>query len=485
MLGSCSALLGWDEQTYMPRGGAEHRGEQLALLAGMVHERATDPILADRLASVESSEMISDPISVVAVNVREWRRAYNRATRLPRELVEELAKVTSLAQGIWVEAKALDDFPRFRPWLETIVGLKRREAECLGPSETPYDALLDEYEPGATSRELAALFASLKSELTPLVQSFAEVSKSVDTSMLKRDFPVDRQRYFGEFLASAVGFDFHRGRLDTTAHPFCSGIGPGDTRITTRFRPSSFPDAFFGILHEVGHALYDQGLDSQHYGTPMGEAVSLGIHESQSRLWENFVGRSMAFWQYAFPLARRAFPETLQGVGLEAFHRAVNHVEPSLIRVEADEATYNLHILIRFEIEHAMLQGDLAVADIPGAWNEAYRQTLGITPKTDAEGCLQDIHWSAGLIGYFPTYTLGNLYAAQFHDQADQELGGLAPLFAKGDFTPLLDWLRMKIHSQGQRYHSTDLVRNITGQSPTHKPLVEALKAKRRELETA
>ena len=283
-------------------------------------------------------------------------------------------------------------------------------------------------------------------------------------------------------MAAAVGFDFERGRLDVAAHPFCTGIGPGDCRITTRFDEHEFSDAFFGILHEVGHGLYEQGLDETQYGTPLGEAVSLGVHESQSRLWENIVGRSQSFWAYWLPVARRIFLEGLADVSLEQFHAAVNHVQPSLIRVRADEATYNLHIIVRFELEQDLLAGNLAVKDLPAAWNEKYREYLGVSPANDAEGCLQDIHWSAGLIGYFPTYTLGNLYAAQLFAAAEAQIGGLDDAFTRGDFAGLLGWLREKIHRQGQRYRAADLVERVTGARPDHRPLIDGLRRKYAEL---
>ncbi|MBX6311620.1 MAG: carboxypeptidase M32 [Isosphaeraceae bacterium] len=477
LLGSCSALLGWDEQTYMPRGGAEHRGHQMALLAGLRHERATDPRLGELLAAVEGTDLVADPESPEAVNVREIRRSYDRQTRLPRSLVEELARTTTIAQQEWVTARRENDFPRFRPWLERVMDLKRQEAEYLGYDEVAYDALLDEYEPGARSRDLAALFDALRLELVPLATAIASAPRRPDVVILHREYPIDRQRLFGETAAAAVGFDFERGRLDTSAHPFCTGIGPGDCRLTTRYDPHDFGQAFFGILHEVGHGLYEQGLDPEHHGTPMGEAVSLGVHESQSRLWENAVGRSRAFWIYWFPLARQIFREALRDVSLDQFHFAVNHVEPSLIRVEADEVTYNLHILIRFELERALLSGDLPVGDVPGAWAEKYQQYLSLTPPNDTAGCLQDIHWSAGLVGYFPTYTLGNLYAAQFFAQATAELGDPGPAFARGEFAPLLAWLRDRIHRHGQRFRSAALVERVTGRPPDHRPLLQALRS--------
>ncbi len=478
LLASCSALLGWDEQTYLPRGGSAYRGDQMALLAGLHHERATDPDIGELLETVEGSDVLADPESPEAANVREWRRGFDRVTRLPRSLVEELARTTSMAQQEWVEARKASDFKKFQPWLESIVGLKRQEAACLSLGGDIYDALLDEYEPGASGKDLAVLFESLRADLVPLVAAIAGSGRGSKASSLEGGYPLDRQKVFGEMVAAAIGFDFERGRLDTTAHPFCTGIGPGDTRITTRFDPRDFSGAFFGILHEVGHGLYEQGLDPAHHGTPMGEAVSLGVHESQSRLWENAVGRSRAFWEHWLPAARRVFREPLHAVGLDAFHAAINRVEPSLIRVEADEVTYNLHILIRFELEQALIGGDLAVEDVPGAWTEKYRQYLGITPPDDARGCLQDIHWAAGLVGYFPTYTLGNLYAAQLYDEANRELGGLEASFARGEFADLLGWLREKIHRNGQRYRSADLIRHATGKGLDHRPLIESLKSR-------
>jgi carboxypeptidase Taq len=482
MLGSCSALLGWDEQTYMPRGGAQARGEVAALLAGLGHERATDPAIADRLADVEGSELVADPTSPEAADAREWRRDFDRATRLPRALVEEEARATTLAQQAWAEARRARDFARFQPWLETTLHLKRREAACLGSGPEDYDALLDDYEPGARAEALARLFARLRDALVPLIVAIADAPTKADVAVLRREYPVDRQRIVGEAMAAAVGFDFERGRLDETEHPFCSDIAPGDCRITTRYDPRDFGDAFFSILHEVGHGLYEQGLDPARWGTPMGRAVSLGVHESQSRLWENAVGRGRPFWTHAYPLVRRVFRDALHDVDLDRFHLAVNHVEPSLIRVQADEVTYNLHIIVRFELERALLSGDLAVGDLPGAWAEKYRAYLGVAPEHDAEGCLQDIHWSAGLFGYFPTYTLGNVLAAQLFAKAGAEMPDLPEQFARGDFGQLLGWLRDRVHRQGQRFRSAALVEYATGSPLDPQPLVDSLTSKYREL---
>jgi carboxypeptidase Taq len=486
VLASCSSVLGWDEQTYMPPGGAAHRGEQMALLAGLAHEKATDPRFGELLAAVEGSGLVANPEGAAAVNVRELRRAYDRRVRLPRELVEELARTTSLAQQEWIAARRDSDGPRFAPWLEKIVRLKRQEAACLiealpdRASATAYDALLDDYEPGARSGPLATLFQALRGPLAELVRELGEASRRAGAgqgdSVFRRRFPVDRQKVFGEAVAAAVGFDFQRGRLDVTAHPFCSGIGPGDTRITTRYDEHQFGDAFFGVLHEVGHGLYEQGLPAEHFGTPLGEAASLGVHESQSRLWENAVGRSRAFWAYWFPLAQRIFHEALHDVSLDRFLAAVHHVQPSLIRVQADEVTYNLHILIRTELEQALLSGDLPVGELPGAWDRKYQDLLGLSPPGAAEGWLQDIHWSAGLFGYFPTYTLGNLYSAQLFDRACTELGGLEERLARGESSDLLAWLRDRVHRHGQRYRPLELIERASGAKVDHRPLLDSLR---------
>lgn len=464
LLSSCGALLHWDQQTYMPPRGSAHRAEQLALVAGLAHAQFVTPDIGDLLAEAARGGGAGIPGSSVAVNVREIRRAYDRATRVPRKLVEELARTSALAHDVWVEARSASDFARFSPWLAKLVALKREEAAVVGGGGTLYDALLDEYEPGETVERLASIFGELRTALVDLVGRIVGSAKRPDTSILHRAYPIAVQEAFGRMVATAFGFDFQAGRLDVTAHPFCSGIGPGDTRLTTRYNLHDFGDAFFSILHEAGHGLYDQGLESEHYGTPMGEAVSLGIHESQSRLWENFVGRSRAFWEYWLPRARQAFPEALTGVAPDAFVFAVNDVRPSFIRVDADEATYNLHILLRFELERALIDGDLPIADLPAAWADGMERVLGIRPPDDAQGCLQDIHWSGGSFGYFPTYTLGNLYAAQFFAKARAELGDLEEQFRRGEFLPLKAWLNRKIHREGQRQRAADLVAAVTGE---------------------
>lgn len=475
VLASCLEVLEWDEEVCMPRGGVEHRAEQMALLAGLVHDRATHPRYDELLSTVEASSLVSDADSPPAVNVRELRRDFDRERRMPRRLVEETARVTALASQAWADARKRDDFKAFVPWLDRIFALAREEADAVGYVGTRYDALLDDYEPGITTDRLAALFARLEADLLPLVASVRDEPAPAPRHVLAREFPLERQRLFAESLAAALGFDLECGRLDVGNHPFCTSIGPGDVRIALRYFPRNFARGFFGLLHEIGHALYDQGLDRAHYGTPMGEPASLGLHESQSRLWENLVGRSHGFWQQFYPQLRSAFHEALHDISLETFREVINYVSPGVIRVQADEVTYDLHIMIRFALEQALLAGDLRATDLPGAWCDLYQRYLGVTPKDDRTGCLQDGHWSEGLVGYFPTYTLGNVYAAQLFAAAEQAVGPLDDAFAAGDFRTLHGWLSEHVHRHGRRYPVATVIERATGSAADPRALIESL----------
>jgi carboxypeptidase Taq len=482
LLESCASVLGWDEQTYMPPGGAEHRANQLSLLAGMCHERATSRETGDLIAEVEATQLVTGD-TPVAANLREVRRDFDRATKLPRRLVEELSHTCTLSQQAWVAARKQSDFRQFQPWLEKIVALKREEAQAIGyGAGVPYDALLDAFEPGMTAADVTRLFTPLRDELVKLIAAIRDSGRHPNREIITRFYPTAAQREFSIAAARQIGFNFDEGRLDTTAHPFCSGFGPGDCRLTTRYDEHHFPGAFFGTLHEAGHGIYEQGLDRTAYGLPTGVACSLGIHESQSRMWENFVGRSRSFWKHFYPRAQQVFPEALSGTSVDDFYGAINDVQPSFIRVEADEATYNLHILLRFDLERPLIAGDLQPADVPGVWNETFTKYFGIVPPDDAHGCLQDIHWSGGMIGYFPTYALGNMYAAQFFACAEHELGDLPGVFAKGEFGSLKTWLNDKIHKHGRRYRAQKLAEVVTGESLSPLPLVRHLRAKFDEL---
>jgi carboxypeptidase Taq len=477
-LRSCAALLDWDERTYMPRNGSEHRGNQASLLAGMTHEKFVSPRNGEILENIINDGIKLDDDNLDAANIRELKRIYDKEVKIPKSLVEELSKTIVMSQGAWQEAREKSDFASFRPWMEKVYALRIRQAEAVGYSTTPYDAMLDDFEPGATTKSVAAVFANLRGELVDLIAKIKDSGRVPDLSIITRDYPVDAQAKFGSEAAKAIGFSFDSGRLDITTHPFCTGLGPHDIRITTRYNKNHFPQAFFGILHEAGHGIYEQGLPSENYGLPTGDSVSLGIHESQSRMWENLIGRGRPFWQHFYPKAQAAFPQALSGVKFDDFYFAINDVRPSYIRVEADEATYNLHILLRFEIESSIVNGELKVADVPAIWNERFKKYFGIVPENDAEGCLQDVHWSAGLIGYFPTYTLGNLYSTQFFAKAKADIAGLEQQIASGNFVELLKWLRSNIHCHGQRYRAEDLVKRVTGKPLDHKPLIDYLKNK-------
>jgi carboxypeptidase Taq len=486
LLKSVSSLLSWDEQTQMPPRGAAHRADEAALLAKLAHERFTSGRTGELLAGAEAdltdAERRGD--SDAAANVRETRRSFDRARKLPTALVEELSRTEVLAQQAWADARKRSDFGAFEPWLTKTLDLKRQQAACIGYAADgePYDALLDEYEPGETAAGITRVFESLRGPLVDLIGRIGASPRKTPSHLLNRHFPAAAQERLAREAAAAAGFDFSAGRLDVSVHPFCLDLGPGDVRITTRYHEDDFADAFFGVLHETGHALYEQGIMSAHFGTPLGEAVSLGIHESQSRMWENFVGRGRAFWKWWLPRARQAFPQALGDVGEGDWYTAVNDVRPSLIRTEADETTYNLHVLLRFDLERAMLRGELGAGDVPSAWNEKMRQYLGLAPPDDARGCLQDIHWSGGAVGYFPTYTLGNLYAAQFFERARSDVGDLDGMIGAGNFAPLLAWLRDRIHRHGKRYTARRLVKQVTGAELSADPLLRHLRAKASEV---
>jgi carboxypeptidase Taq len=482
LLTSIRGLLEWDERTKMPLAAGAYRAEQLAYLAGEIHRRQTAPHVGERLAELADSALAADPRSDAGTVIRELQRQYQKKTRLPQSLVEELSRAATLGEQAWVEARKADNFAAFQPHLARMLELKRQEAAALGYSATPYDALLDDYEPHATTSAVATVLAELRDALTPLVREIVDSGRRPDVTVLRGDFPVIAQESFGKEISATIGFDYRAGTLDTTTHPFCGGAGPGDVRLTTRYNPADFADGFFSILHEAGHGMYEQGLPREHFGLPTGEAVSLGIHESQSRMWENQVGRSRAFWEHALPRAQAAFPGALRDATVDAFYAAINYVQPSLIRVDADEVTYNLHILIRFELELAMIEGDLQAADLPNAWREKYKTYLGIAPPNDADGALQDVHWSAGLFGYFPTYSLGNLYAAQLFEAARRDLGDPNAAFRRGEFTPLLEWLRAAIHRHGQRYTAAQLVERVSGHPLVHDAWITQMRAKYGEL---
>jgi carboxypeptidase Taq len=466
LFSSSASVLGWDQETMMPPRAGELRAEQFAALGGLVHQRHTRAEVGDWLAACEADDHLLTDLRIAA-NLREIRREYDREVRLPESLVREIASTTALAQQAWRQARESSDFAAFAPWLEKVFHLSRQRADCLraGTDSTRYDVLMDQFEPGAKAVELEEVFRDLRLRLTPLIAEIAAATPAEPPRTQIGAIPVAAQEAFNRDVAKRMGFDFDAGRLDISTHPFCEGIGPGDTRLTTRYREDDFTDALSSTMHEAGHGLYEQGLPKDaHFGEPLAEATSLGIHESQSRLWENLVGRSRAFWRWVQPRAAAAFGAPLAGVSADDLFRAVNQLRPNLIRVDSDEVTYNLHIMLRFDLERALLEGGLAVADLPGVWNERIRSDLGLEVPDDRAGCLQDIHWSMGAIGYFPTYTLGNLYAAQFWSAAAREMPELDEEVERGEFGWLREWLRRNIHVFGRQFTASQLCMRATGE---------------------
>jgi len=446
----------------MPPGGGEARAHHLGTLGRIAHEMLTDDRVGELLAAAADEVADLDPDSDDARIVQVIGRDREKAVRLPAALVGDLAGATARAQQAWAQAREQDDFASFQPHLERVLALTMEKAEALGYEESPYDALLDEYEPDAKASDVAAVFAHLRSELVPLVEAIADCP-TPDDSCLRHAFPAADQWAFGEAVIADFGFDFARGRQDRSAHPFSTNFATTDVRITTRVDEKFLPSALFGTLHEAGHAMYEQGVDPRLERTGLASGTSLGIHESQSRLWENLVGRSATFWEHYYPKLQAQFDAQLGATDLSMFHRAANRVEPSLIRVEADEITYNLHVMIRFELELELVAGNLKVADLPAAWNAKYEESLGLVPGSDTDGVLQDIHWAFGLIGYFPTYTLGNLISVQLFEQAGRDLGDLDGQIGRGEFGPLRDWLAQNVHRHGRKFSADELLQRITG----------------------
>jgi carboxypeptidase Taq len=475
-LAAVSRLLGWDQQVNLPPAAAESRGRQLAAIGRISHRLATSPELGRLLESLRPLAGKLDPDSDDARLIRVAARDFEKDTRIPAEFVAELELAAAVAFAAWTEARAKSDFALFRPHLEKIVDLTRRYVGFFPPAEHPYDILLDDFDPGLKTAEVRAVFDALRPRQTALVRAIARL-EAPDDSFLHRPFAEDRQLAFGREVITRFGFDFSRGRQDRSAHPFTDGMGSGDVRITTRVDPNSLGECLFSMLHEAGHALYDQGIPPRIARGPLNLNLSLAVHESQSRLWENLVGRSLPFWECFYPRLQEIFP-SLADIPLERFHRGINRVQPSLIRTEADEATYNLHIMLRFELELALIGGGLAVRELPEAWNERMREHLGIVPPDDASGVLQDVHWSAGLIGYFPTYALGNLISVQVWEAAARDLPGLESQIRAGEFAQLLAWLREKIHRHGRKFDSQELVRRVTGSPIDPQPYLRYLERK-------
>jgi carboxypeptidase Taq len=467
-LRSSVALLEWDQQTFMPHGGAEARAEHLGRLSKLAHETFTSEE-TQRLA--RESEGEGDD----AAMLRVVQRDLDLATKLPTELVAEKTRLGAIAHEAWVKARAENDFAGFAPTLERMFEIARQEAEHLGYTDHIYDALLDQYEEGATAADAKAMFEAIKGPQVELVKKVVAAGE-VNDSVLYGEWDIEGQKAFTEEIVQAIGFDFGRGRQDTAPHPFCTGWSVNDVRLTTRYKPY-LGSAIFGSLHEAGHGMYEQGSPEKWDLTPLAGGVSLGLHESQSRLWENIVGRSLPFWKRYLPALQARFPQ-LAGLTPQQFYKIINKVEPSLIRVEADELTYNLHVLVRFELECDVLTGALAVKDLPEAWNAKYEEYLGVRPSSDSEGCLQDVHWSMGSIGYFPTYSMGNLLSYQLWTKLQSDLGDTDALIEAGEFAPILGWLTEKVYAKGRSVKPKDLVLEVTGKPMGAEDYLKGLSAK-------
>jgi carboxypeptidase Taq len=471
-------LMSWDQATLMPPNASPARARGMATVESIAHQHLINPEVGDLLQELALDDSLDQD---QAASVRILKRDYDRATKVPPELVHELAELSGTAYQAWTEARPQSDFSLLQPHLEKMIRLKKEEADAIGWETERYDALLDEFEPEMTTRDVEAMFTELTEGLRPLLEKIVGVS-SPRAEFLSKGYDPASQEAFSHWLVDVLNFDSDSGRLDTSPHPFTITIGAGDVRQTTRSEEKDLMMSIYATIHETGHALYEQGLPTELLDLPVGRAPSLGMHESQSRLWENLVGRSRPFTEFMLPHLKERFSAQLGMVNPDEFYRAANHVEPTLIRVTADEVTYNLHLMLRFELELAMFREELDVADLPNAWDAAMEKHLGIRPDSDANGVLQDMHWSNGIQGYFPTYTLGTIYSAAFFAKAQEQLGNLDDELRDGNTARLLGWLRENIHSKAYRYSAKDLAEQVLGAPVSAKPLLEYLRTKYSQL---
>lgn len=480
-----SHLLDWDQETYMPPGASQIRSLQLATLAGLIHEQKAGKkfkTALEKLIDLRTGEFSDPKISnEKKAALKQWRRDYIKENALPKKFVTEFAKLTSQAILAWREAKKENSFPKFAPFLDKVITMCKKKADYLGYQDHPYDALIDHYEPEMTTKQTAQVFSALKISITDLLRKISS-SKQVDDSFLHGDFSHEKQLNFAHLILNDMGYGLDHGRVDISAHPFSSSSHPTDSRITTRFHKTSLMSCISVILHEAGHALYEMGLPTEHYGSPLGDAISLGMHESQSRWWETRIGQSKPFWHYYLPLLKEVFEGKFNEISLDTFYKAINKVEPSLIRVEADEVTYPLHVILRFEMEKALIEGTLSTHEIPEAWNAKMQELLGITPKTNAEGCLQDIHWAMGGFGYFPTYTLGNIYASQLFEPFIKQHPDWEKKISSGDLLFITNWLKETVHKYGKQYTSQEILKKMTGKESDPGPYINYLTQKYKDI---
>lgn len=472
------AVLSWDRETNMPRAGAAVRTQQMTTLARLSHQMFTSDEMGELIERAAEEVALAEYDSTPASLLRVVQRQYADARCLPEDFVRRRSEVAGAAHEAWLHARHEDDFAHFQPHLEAVIELVQEAAELYGYEDEKYDALLDKFERGMKTADVRATFNAVKEATVPLIHAINERLGAVDDSCLHQTFPIAQQQVMAPYMATAVGYDLSRGHIGTVAHPFAIGFGKDDVRITTRWYENFLNAALFGTLHEAGHGLYEQNTHDEFARTPLARGTSSGIHESQSRMMENLVGRSRGFWQRHYPHLQSLFPQALGGVALEQFYRAINKVQPSYIRVEADELTYNMHIILRFELEQALLNGELPVADLPAAWRDKMETLLGVVPPNNREGCLQDVHWSSLLFGYFPTYALGNLYAALFMETAVAQNPAIASELAEGETAALVAWLKENIHQHGSKYDAAELTQRVTGGGLTHEPFVRYVTAK-------
>lgn len=485
-LKSIGALLMWDEETFMPEGTGLVRADHVAYISTLTHKLQTGEafrVCLEQLVDMETGQALEQGLSsdIQRMLYLAWKD-YHDAVVLPVQFVEQLSRHQSLSQQVWARSRAENDYKTFAPYLDQMVKLKKQEAEYYGYTTTPYDSLLDKYEPGMTAACISDLFNRLRVPLVQLVKDIREKGEKIDTRPLTREFDLQKQMKWVQDIVGDIGFDMKRGRIDQSAHPFTTSFHPTDVRMTTRLDKRNFKLGFFAALHEAGHGLYEQGLVQEEYGTGLGEAISFGFHESQSRLWENMIGRSKGFWLHYFPMLQQRFKRSLQGVDLGQFYRMINTVKPSFIRVEADEVTYCLHIMLRFEIEKILIDQHLPVEELPRYWNDKMEEYLGIRPIEYKDGLMQDIHWSMGAFGYFPTYALGNLYAAPILNQARKDIHGLEGLIEAGQLLPLKEWLAENIHRSGRRYTPGEMIIKLTGEPFSVEPFLDYLREKYSEV---
>jgi len=476
-LSHINAVLGWDQQINMPPGGAEERGAQSAALGRIIHEKFTSDEVGQLIADLEEEVGDLNAETDEARAVKVAKREYEKQTKVPLPLLMEFIQTTTMAHESWLEAKNKSDFSLFQPHLKKIVELRQQYAELFKPYDHVYDPLLDDYEPGMKTAEVKEIFNKLRPQQVALLQAIAE-KEPPDDSFIKQYYKEEYQEIIGRYVITRFGYDWNRGRLDIAPHPFTTEFGYGDVRISTRYLKDDAGSALFSTMHEAGHAMYGQGVPEKYKRHPLGGAASLAIHESQSRLWENIIGRSKEFWSFFYPSLQMLFPQYLSDISVEEYYRGINKVEPSLIRVEADEATYNMHIMLRLEIEIGLMEGTMKVEDLPEIWNAKMQDYLGITPPDDAQGVLQDVHWSAGMIGYFPTYALGNLASVQLWDKLVEENPNVYDEIAQGKFDTILGWMREHVHQYGSKFEPQEIMLNATGSKITPEPYIAYLKKK-------